>query len=452
MSLKSSNKVETNRYQLEIEVDAKTFEDAVNQAYRKEIKKIQIPGFRKGKAPRAFVEKYYGEQVFYEDAINAVYPSALDGAVEEAGLEMIEDKIDFDLVSAGKDGLVFKATITTKPEVELSAYKGLEATKKNTEVTQEDIDEDLKRLQQRNSRMVAVEDRPAQKDDITVIDFEGFVDDVAFEGGKGENYSLTLGSGQFIPGFEDQIIGHNVDDEFDVNVTFPEDYQAKDLAGKAAVFKVKLHEIKKRELPEIDDDLIKEVGEFDTLEEYKNHVKEDIAKKKEEAAKDDVENQLIDKLIENLTAEIPEAMYEHRIDDNIRDFAYRLQSQGLNLDTYMKYTGMDMDGFRKSFRPQAERQVKVRLALEKIAQLENIVPAQEEIDAEYDKMAKAYNMTVEQIKPMVAEKDLAKDLAVEKAINMVRDSAKVTEEKAEEKPAAKPRAKKKAKEEEKTEE
>ncbi len=452
MSLKSSNKVETNRYQLEIEVDAKTFEDAVNQAYRKEIKKIQIPGFRKGKAPRAFVEKYYGEQVFYEDAINAVYPSALDGAVEEAGLEMIEDKIDFDLVSAGKDGLVFKATITTKPEVELSAYKGLEATKKNTEVTQEDIDEDLKRLQQRNSRMVAVEDRPAQKDDITVIDFEGFVDDVAFEGGKGENYSLTLGSGQFIPGFEDQIIGHNVDDEFDVNVTFPEDYQAKDLAGKAAVFKVKLHEIKKRELPEIDDDLIKEVGEFDTLEEYKNHVKEDIAKKKEEAAKDDVENQLIDKLIENLTAEIPEAMYEHRIDDNIRDFAYRLQSQGLNLDTYMKYTGMDMDGFRKSFRPQAERQVKVRLALEKIAQLENIVPAQEEIDAEYDKMAKAYNMTVEQIKPMVAEKDLAKDLAVEKAINLVRDSAKVTEEKAEEKPAAKPRAKKKAKEEEKTEE
>ncbi len=443
MSLKSSNKVETNRYQLEIEVDAKTFEDAVNQAYRKEIKKIQIPGFRKGKAPRAFVEKYYGEQVFYEDAINAVYPSALDGAVEEAGLEMIEDKIDFDLVSAGKDGLVFKATITTKPEVELSAYKGLEATKKNTEVTQEDIDEDLKRLQQRNSRMVAVEDRPAQKDDITVIDFEG---------GKGENYSLTLGSGQFIPGFEDQIIGHNVDDEFDVNVTFPEDYQAKDLAGKAAVFKVKLHEIKKRELPEIDDDLIKEVGEFDTLEEYKNHVKEDIAKKKEEAAKDDVENQLIDKLIENLTAEIPEAMYEHRIDDNIRDFAYRLQSQGLNLDTYMKYTGMDMDGFRKSFRPQAERQVKVRLALEKIAQLENIVPAQEEIDAEYDKMAKAYNMTVEQIKPMVAEKDLAKDLAVEKAINLVRDSAKVTEEKAEEKPAAKPRAKKKAKEEEKTEE
>lgn len=452
MSLKSSNKVETNRYQLEIEVDAKTFEDAVNQAYRKEIKKIQIPGFRKGKAPRAFVEKYYGEQVFYEDAINAVYPSALDGAVEEAGLEMIEDKIDFDLVSAGKDGLVFKATITTKPEVELSAYKGLEATKKNTEVTQEDIDEDLKRLQQRNSRMVAVEDRPAQKDDITVIDFEGFVDDVAFEGGKGENYSLTLGSGQFIPGFEDQIIGHNVDDEFDVNVTFPEDYQAKDLAGKAAVFKVKLHEIKKRELPEIDDDLIKEVGEFDTLEEYKNHVKEDIAKKKEEAAKDDVENQLIDKLIENLTAEIPEAMYEHRIDDNIRDFAYRLQSQGLNLDTYMKYTGMDMDGFRKSFRPQAERQVKVRLALEKIAQLENIVPVQEEIDAEYDKMAKAYNMTVEQIKPMVAEKDLAKDLAVEKAINLVRDSAKVTEEKAEEKPAAKPRAKKKAKEEEKTEE
>lgn len=437
MSLKSSNQVDTNRYELEIEVDGKTFEDAVNQAYRKEIKKIQIPGFRKGKAPRAFVEKYYGEQVFYEDAINAVYPSALDSAVEAAGLEMIEDKIDFDLVSAGKEGLVFKATITTKPEVELSAYKGLEASKKSADVTEEDIGEELKKLQQRNSRMVSVEDRPAQLEDITVIDFEGFVDDVAFEGGKGENYSLTLGSGQFIPGFEEQIVGHNVDDEFDVNVSFPEEYQAKELAGKAAVFKVKLHEIKKRELPEIDDELIKEVGEFDTLDEYKAHIKEDLAKKKEAAANDDVENQLIDQLIENLKAEIPEAMFEHKIDDDIRDFGYRLQSQGLNLDTYMKYTGMDMNGFRTSFRPQAERQVKVRLALEKIAQLESIVPTEEEIAAEFEKMAKAYNMTVEQIKPMVPEKELAKDIAVEKAIQLVRDSANITEAAADTEPADK---------------
>lgn len=427
MSLKASTKVDTNRYELEIEVDGKTFEDAVNKAYRKEIKKINVPGFRKGKAPRAFVEKYYGEQVFYEDAINAVYPNALDDAVEAAKLEMIEDKIDFDLVHAGKDGLTFKVKITTKPEVNVTAYKGLEAEKPSVEVTEADIEEDLKHLQQRNSRMVAVEGRPAQMDDIAVIDFEGFVDGVAFPGGKGENYSLTLGSGQFIPGFEDQIVGHNEGDEFDVNVTFPEDYQAEDLKGKAAVFKVKLHEIKKRELPEINDDLIKDIGEFDTLDEYKAYVKEDLAAKKEAAAKDDVDNQLIDKLIENLEAEIPEAMYRNRIDASIQDFAYRLQAQGLNIDTYVKYTGMDPESFRESFRPQAERAVKVRLALEKVAELENIVPTQEELDAEYEKMAKAYNLTVDQVKPMVPEKDLAKDVAVEKAVDLIRAEANIVE-------------------------
>lgn len=264
-------------------------------------------------------------------------------------------------------------------------------------------------------------------DDIAVIDFEGFVDGVAFPGGKGENYSLTLGSGQFIPGFEDQIVGHSEGDEFDVNVTFPEDYQAEDLKGKAAVFKVKLHEIKKRELPEINDDLIKDIGEFDTLDEYKAHVKEDLAAKKEAAAKDDVDNQLIDKLIENLEAEIPEAMYRNRIDASIQDFAYRLQAQGLNIDTYVKYTGMDPESFRESFRPQAERAVKVRLALEKVAELENIVPTQEELDAEYEKMAKAYNLTVDQVKPMVPEKDLAKDVAVEKAVDLIRAEANIVE-------------------------
>ncbi len=437
MSLKSSNKVETNRYELEIEVDAKTFEDAVNQAYRKEIKKIAIPGFRKGKAPRAFVEKYYGEQVFYEDAINAVYPKALDEAVEAAALDMIEDKIDFDLVHAGKDGLTFKVKITTKPEVSISSYKGLEATKQSAEVTEEDIGEELKKLQQRNSRMVAVEGRAAQLEDIAVIDFEGFVDDVAFPGGKGENYSLTLGSGQFIPGFEEQVVGHSEGEEFDINVTFPEDYQAEELKGKAAVFKVKLHEIKKRELPEIDDSLIQEIGEFDTLDEYKAHVKEDLSKKKEEAAKDDLDNQLIDQLIANLEAEIPEAMYRNRIDASIQDFAYRLQSQGLNIDTYIKYTGMDPDTFRESFRPQAERAVKVRLALEKIAELEKIQPTQEDLDAEYEKMAKAYNLTADQVKPMVAEKDLSQDIAVEKAIELVRQEAKIVSKAPEKKKSAK---------------
>ena len=428
MSLKSSTKVETNRYQLEVEVDAKTFQDAIEKAYRKEIKKIQIPGFRKGKAPRAFVEKYYGEQVFYEDAINAVYPAAMDEAVTAAGLEMINDQPEFELVSAGKEGLVFKATITTKPEVELTAYKGLKVTKKSAAVTEEDINEDLKRLQMRNSRMVTVTDRAAQKDDITVIDFEGFVDEVAFDGGKGENYSLTLGSNQFIPGFEDQIVGHNTGDEFDVNVTFPEEYQAKELAGKAAVFKVKLHEIKVRELPEVDDELIKDVGEYDSLDAYKEHITEEIGKRKEEEAKSDLENQLIDQLVENLQAEIPQAMFNNRVDESIREFDYRLQAQGMNLDNYMKYTGMDIEAMRSSMMPQAERQVKVRLALEKVAALENIVASEEDINAELEKMAKSYNMTVEQIKPMIPADELGKDIAVEKAIAFIRENAEITEE------------------------
>ncbi len=427
MSLKSSNKVDTNRYQLEVEVAADVFEKAVDRAFHKESKKITIPGFRKGKAPRAFIEKYYGEQVFYEDAINEVYPTALDGAVKEAGLEFVEDKIDFDIVEVGKNGLVFKATITTKPEVSIENYKGLEVKKMPTAVTDEDVEAEVKRVQDRNARMVTVEDRPAQKDDIAVIDFEGFIDDKAFEGGKGENYSLTLGSGQFIPGFEDQIIGHNTNDEFDVNVTFPEDYQAEELKGKPAVFKVKIHEIKSKELPTVDDDFAKDVSSFDTLEEYKADIRKHLEESREKAAKDDIDNQLIDKLTGLLQAEIPAAMFENKINEEIREFGYRLQSQGLDFATYLKYTGMDKDKIRDSFRPQAERQVKIRLALEKIAQLENIVPTAEEIEEEFKKLADAYKMEVDKVKAFIPEEDLKKDIAVEKAIGIVRDSAKVNE-------------------------
>lgn len=427
MSLKSSNKVETNRYQLEVEVDAEAFQKAVDQAFHKQSKNITIPGFRKGKAPRAFIEKYYGDQVFYEDAINAVYPDALDEAVKEANLELVQDKIDFDLVSAGKDGLVFKATITTKPEVEVEGYKGLKATKKSAEVTEEEIDSEIKKVQERNSRMVTVEDRAAQDGDIAVIDFEGFVDGVAFEGGKAENHSLTLGSNQFIPGFEEQIIGHHTGEEFDINVKFPDDYQAAELAGKETVFKIKLHEIKVKELPEVDDDFVKDVSEFDTLESYKNDVKEKLAKAKEIESQDDVENQLIDQIIEKMKAEIPQAMYENRVDEDIREFAYRLQSQGLDIDTYLKYTGMDKDSIRQQFQPQAERQVKVRLALEKIVQLESIQPTEEEINAEFEKLAKNYEMDVDKVKAFIPQDDLVKDIAVEKAINLVRDTAVVTE-------------------------
>ncbi len=426
MSLNSSNKVDTNRYELTITVPADEFDAAVEKVFKKESKKITIPGFRKGKAPRAFIEKYYGEQVFYEDAINLVYPSALEGAVKEAGLRMIEDKIDFDLVDSGKGkDLVFKVTITTYPEVSIEGYKGVEITKNPVEVTEEDVDAELTKVQDRNSRMVTVEDRAAQNGDTVEIDFDGYVDGVAFEGGKAENFNLTLGSGQFIPGFEDQVVGHNTGDEFDVNVTFPEEYHAEELKGKPAVFKIKLHEIKAKELPEVDDDFIKDISEFDTVEAYRADVKEKLTVSRQKQADDAADNQLIDALVEKLQGEIPEAMYQNRINDDINEFAYRLQSQGLDLKTYMQYTGMDEQGIRDSFKPQAERQVKVRLALEKIVSLENIVPTDEEIEAEYAKMANVYQMDVEKIKGFVSKEDLALDIAVEKAMGIVRDNAVV---------------------------
>ena len=427
MSLKSSNKVDTNRYQLEISVDADTFEKAVEQAYKKQNKKIAIPGFRKGKAPRKFVEKYYGEQVFYEDAINAIYPQAMDDAIHEAGLTMIDDKVDFDLVSAGKDGLDFKATITTKPEVSIEGYKGLTAWKKKVEVTDKDVDDELTHVQERNSRMVTVEDREAQNGDIVEIDFDGYVDGKQFEGGKAENYNLTLGAGQFIPGFEDQVVGHKTGDEFDVNVKFPEDYQAKELAGKDSVFKIKLHEIKKMELPAVDDDFVKDVSEFNTLDEYKADIKKKLTDAQEASADDSVDNQLIDKLVGLVQAEIPEAMYEGRIDEDLRDFSYRLQSQGMNIETYMKYTGMQKDALRGQFRPQAERQVKLRLALEKIAALEEIKPSDEDIEAEYKKIADGYKVEPEKVKKVIPVEDLSKDIAVEKAFDLVKEKAVVAE-------------------------
>lgn len=426
MSLKASNKVDTNRYELTISVPADEFEAAVEKVFKRESKKITIPGFRKGKAPRAFVEKYYGEQVFYEDAINLVYPSALESAVEEAGLKLVEDQIAFDLLESGKGkDLVFKVGVTTYPEVSIEGYKGIEITRKPVEVTEEDVDAELTKVQDRNSRMVTVEDRAAENGDTVEIDFEGFVDGVAFEGGKAENFNLTLGSGQFIPGFEDQVVGHNTGDEFDVNVTFPEEYHAEELKGKPAVFKIKLHEIKAKELPDIDDDFIKDISEFDTVEAYRADVKEKLTVSRQKQADDDADNQLIDALIEKLQGEIPDAMYQKRINDDINEFAYRLRSQGLDLKTYLQYTGMDEQGIRDSFKPQAERQVKIRLALEKIVELENIVPTDEEIEAEYAKMANVYQMEVDKIKGFVPSEDLSLDIAVEKAMGLVRDSAVV---------------------------
>ena len=425
MSLKSQNKIDTNRVELEVVVDAETFEKGLAAAFKKQSKKISIPGFRKGKAPRAFVEKYFGKEVFYEDAVNALYPDALDEAVKEAGLEVIQDKIDFDVKEIGAQGFTFTAALTTKPEVTIENYKGIEAVKKSAEVTDEDIDAEIKKVQERNSRMVTVEDRAAQNDDIAVIDFEGFLNGEPFEGGKGENYSLTLGSGQFIPGFEEQIVGHNTGDEFEVNVTFPEDYQAEELKGKATTFKCKLHEIKMKELPEVDDEFVKDVSEFDTLADYKEDLKKKLAESKEKEAADDLENQLIDKLVELVQGEMPEAMYENKIADSIREFGYRLQSQGLNLDTYMKYTGMNVDQMKEGFRPQAERQVKLRLALEKIAALEELKAGEEDLNQEYQKIAEQYKMEADKIKELIPAAELEKDICVEKAINLVRDNANI---------------------------
>lgn len=428
MSLKTAEKKDTNRVELVVEVDAARFEEAVAKAYKKNIGRMNVPGFRKGKAPRPFVEKIYGKGVFYEDAVNALYPEALDEAIKESGYEYVEDKIDLDVDKVGEEGLVFRAVITVKPEVELGDYKGLKVTKKSAAVSDEDVDAELKKVQERNARLVSVEGRAAENGDTVTFDFEGFVDGEPFEGGKAENYTLVLGSGQFIPGFEEQLVGKSVDEEVDVNVTFPADYHAAELAGKPAVFKCKVHEIQVKELPELNDDLAKDTSDFDTLDELKADLRGKLEHQREHEVEDAFETQLLDKLLEGFKAEVPEAMYTHRIDDSVRDFGYRLQAQGLTLDTYLQYTGMDMEAFRAGFREQAEKQVKCRLALEKVAALENIEPTAEDLEAEYTKYAEQYSMDIEKVKSLVPESELKKDLAVAKAMDLLKESADVTEE------------------------
>lgn len=445
MSLKATKQAETNRYELEIVIDAEPFAAAVQAAYKKNVGKMNIPGFRKGHAPRAIIEKMFGSDVFYDDALNDLYPAAVEEAIEQSGLDVIEDKIDFELVSIGKDGVDFKIKVTVKPEVKLGEYKGLKAEKVACKVEDAEVDAELSRLQERNSRVTEVEGRAAEMGDMTVIDFDGYVDGNAFAGGKSEDFSLELGSGQFIPGFEEQVAGHNAGEEFDVNVTFPAEYHAEELAGKPAVFKIKLKEIKKKELPALDDEFAKDVSEFDTLA----LLKEDIAKKilegKQAQADGNAENQLIDGLLEGFEAEIPAAMVENRINENIRDFEYRLQSQGLRLEDYKKYTGMDDAAFRDGFREAAEKQVKVRLALEKVAELEKLAPTEEEIAAEYDKFQQSYNVEIERIKAAIPEKEVVGDLSVSKAITFLKDNAVIKEVKAKSEPAAKkPAAKKTA--------
>ena len=428
MSLKETKKLSANRYELEIVIGADKFAEAIKQAYENQKDKISVPGFRKGKVPYAMVMKMYGEEAFFEDALNILYPDAVEEAINESGLKVINDKMDFDMVSISKeDGVDFKIAVTTYPEIEIGEYKGLKAEKVIAKVEDSEIDAQIKGMADRNARMVSVEDRAAQMGDTVVIDFEGFKDGVAFDGGKAEGHTLELGSGAFIPGFEEQIVGKNIDDEFEITVTFPEEYGAEELAGKEAVFKIKLHEIKLRELPEIDDEFAKDVSEFDTLDELKADLKEKALAQKARFADEEVENDLVSQIVESLKGEIPEAMFESRLNQSVEEFGYRLQMQGLDLDTYLKHSGTSMDDFKATFRPQAESQVKFRLALEKIVELEKIEATEEELNARFEEMAKQYGMEVEAVKNAVPASELAKDVAVGKAIDLVKETAVITE-------------------------
>lgn len=423
MTLKNSVLKETNKYELEISVDAATFEAAVQKSYKKNIGQVSIPGFRKGKAPRQMVEKLYGKDVFYPDAIEFCYPAALEAAAKEANLRIVGvesvEEVSFD------GEFVFKAVIVVEPEMTIEGYKEIEVKAKAVRVTEKMINEEIDRVRDRNSRMVTVEDRAAADGDTAVIDFEGFLNDVAFEGGKAENYNLALGSGSFIPGFEEQIIGHNAGEEFTITVKFPEDYQAEELKGQDAQFKIKLHEIKTKELPEFDDEFVKDISEKETVEDYKKEVKETISKRLKDERENDISKQISDKLIELVQGEIPEAMFDNEVNAMIRDFDARLRSQGMDMGTYLGYMGMDVNGLKNMYRKEAETRVKLRLALKAVAKAEAITVTDEEVDAEFTKLAETYGVDVERVKMLVDIEDQRDDIAVQRAMDIVKKAAAV---------------------------
>ena len=422
MSLTKSELIEKNKYELQFSVDKATFDTAVDKVYRKQVKSITVPGFRKGKAPKSIIEKMYGKGVFYEDAINDLIPAAYTDALAESKLDVVSQP-EFDVVSIDDNGLVLSAKVYVKPDVEIKDYVGIEVEKEVVAVTDEDVNKEIEIVRERNSREIEVTDRAAEMGDTAVIDFEGFCDGVAFEGGKGTDYALKLGSGSFIPGFEEQVAGKNIGEEFDVNVTFPTEYHAADLAGKEAVFKVTIHSITKVELPELDDDFAKDVSEFDTFDEYKADLKAKIEKRHETSADNAVEEKLVEALIEKLEADIPEAMFVAETENFVRDYDNRLRSQGLDLNTYFKYTGLTLDTLRTQMRPQAERQVKARLALEKIAALENLEATEEDINGEYENIANAYGVELEQVKASIDSEAIAADMKVKKAMDLVKEKA-----------------------------
>ncbi|MBR4574485.1 MAG: trigger factor [Lachnospiraceae bacterium] len=422
-------KLEKNMAKLTIEASAEEFEQAVKKAYNKNKGKMSVPGFRKGKVPQAMIEKMYGPEVFYEDAANFIIPDAYANAIEEEkDLEIVSrPKIDVEQCEKGKP-FIFTAEVALKPDVDLGKYKGVKIEKIETAVTDEDIDKEIKREQEANARTITVTDRPVKDGDTAVIDFEGFVDGVAFEGGKGENYPLVIGSGSFIPGFEDQIIGKNTGDDCDVNVTFPEDYNAKDLAGKDAVFKVKVNEIKEKELPELDDEFASEVSEFDTMAEYREDVKKKLAEKKEKEAKDKKEDAVIEAIIKDSKMEIPEPMIDTNVDNMISDYAQRLQSQGLSLEQYFMFTGLDMDKFRSQMREGAVKRIESRLVLDAIVAAEDFSISDEEYEKELERIAEESKMEINKLKEYIGDDEYGKnriidDLKIQKAIDLITESA-----------------------------
>ncbi len=421
-------KLEKNMAKLTVEVPAEQFDKAIKAAYDKNKNRFNIPGFRKGKAPQAMIEKMYGPGVFYEDAANEAIDESYPGAMKESGLEIVSrPEIDITQIEKGKD-LIYTATVAVKPEVTLGDYKGIEVERADASVSDEDVEAELKKVQDQNARLVSVEDRPVADGDQTVIDFEGFIDGQAFDGGKGTDYSLTIGSHSFIDTFEEQLIGKNIGEECEVNVTFPAEYHAKELAGKPALFKVTVKEIKVKELPELNDEFASEVSEFETLDEYKADVRAKLAEKKDRAAATENENRVVDKVVANASMELPDAMIENEVMNMLQDTARRMQSQGMSFDQYMKFTGMTPDTLKEQMRPQAVRRIQTRLVLEAVAAAENIQVSDERINEELQKMADAYKMEVEKLREYMGEfekEQMKKDLAVQEAVDFLVAEAKL---------------------------
>lgn len=425
MKLVSSKKVDVNRYELEVEVPAEEFAKEVDKAYLKQKGKITIPGFRKGKAPRKFIEKYYGEQVFFEDAVNAVYGPSVEAAAKEAGIELVDDKVDFEVVKLSKEeGLVYKVKVTVMPEVEVEGYKGIEVEKKAApKILAKDVEERIKAIQEQNARLVTSEDGKAEKGDVVNIDFEGYVDSEKFDGGTAQGVELEIGKGQFIAGFEDQIIGHKVGDEFEINVTFPETYHVASLANKPAVFKTKLNKIQKKDLPVVDDEFVKDVSEFENLEDFKKDIKKKLSDEAKAKNERETEIEVMDKFLELIKAEIPEALVKNKAFELVREFEYRIKSQGIALKDYMAYTGLTIEKMVENFMPEAEKTVKVDLGLKKVAELEKISVSDEEIEKEYEAIAKAYSLKPEQAKRLVPADGLKKDMISRKTVEFICKNA-----------------------------